>query len=153
MEVRKIEKWQDLTEPLVCYGVSQDELHKLENAITAKGDLVLRTFSTSWITGNTMDRLFILEDGKGICITQYDLEEFVTGNIYSYYRHATSEALSIMRDNPQETLSYVPYNLMIIESIVQSWQEPQSFAGDLWFEDGADALRQIFAHERGEFEW
>lgn len=153
MEVKKIEKWQDLADSLVCYGLPQDEIHKLEVAITEKDNLVLRTFSTSWITGNTMDRLFILESGKGICITQYDLEEFVTGNIYSYYRHATSEALTIMRDNPKETLSYVPYNLMIVEDIVNHWQEPQSFAGDLYFGNGADALRQIFAHERGEFEW
>lgn len=153
MEVKKIEKWQDLTEPLVSYGLSQDEIHKLESSITTNNSLVLRTFSTSWIEGNTMERLFILEKGKGICVTQYDLEEWITGNIYSYYRQATSEALSIMQGNPQETLSYVPYNLMIVEDIVNHWQEPQSFAGDLWFEDGADALRQILAHERGEFEW
>lgn len=153
MEVKKIEKWQDLTDPLICYGLSQDELHKLESSVQTNNSLVLRTFSTSWIEGNTMDRLFIIEQGKGICITQYSLEEYVTGNVYSYYRQATSEALAIMQADPLGTLLYVPYNLLIVENLAGHWQESQSFAGDLWFEDGADALRQLLAHERGMFEW
>lgn len=153
MEVKKIKNWKDLTEPLVSYGLSQNEIHKLESSIQTSNNLVLKTFSTSWIEGNTLERLFILKDGKGICITQYDLEEFVTGNIYNYYREATSQALAIMQADPLGTLLYVPHNLLIVEDIAQHWQEPQSFAGDLWFEDGADALRQILAHERGAFEW
>ena len=87
MERVKIESLRDLQDSKVCYGLSLTDLRLLERAIKEKrGTAFLSILKEE--TGDSFIRLFLMTDGKGVCLTSCNLDNWLHG-----WEHDTEQVM------------------------------------------------------------
>lgn len=79
MERVKIESLRDLQDGNICYGLDITDLRLLERAIKEKVSTVFMAKYRDYETDESFFRLFLLDKGKGICLCQYDLDDWLHG--------------------------------------------------------------------------
>lgn len=81
MKKTKIEKWQDLTNPEICYQMNEKNIQKLENALANPVHEVVRVLDAIQGVNNVpMIRNTFIVDGQGYSFLAYDLEEWHNKN-------------------------------------------------------------------------
>ena len=143
MKKIKIEKWQDLTNGEISYHLSDSELSTLENAVHNKTPYCfMLTHSVSKISSAPFDRLFLLKDGKGYCLTSSSIEDCFNYMITSDWNYANKRALRILDSNPMAAYSLIEYDFFTLNTILENWSKPLSING--WdFENGEEALEYM----------
>ena len=143
MEKIKIEKWQDLTNAEVSYHLSDNELSTLENAIHNKTEYCfMLTHSFSEISKTPLNRLFLLKNGKGYCLTPSSMEDCFNYMITSDWSYANERALGMLSSKPIAAYSLVEYDFFTLNIILENWNKPLSVNG--WdFENGEEALEYM----------
>lgn len=108
MERVKIESLRDLQDSNICYGLELADLRLLERAIKEKvGTAFLATLREEE-TGDEFIRLFLMTNGKGICLTSCDLDDWLHG-----WSHETEQ---VMRKVFRIGLSYAQAMQSLCES-------------------------------------
>lgn len=79
MEKVKIESLRDLQDSQVCYGLEVTDLRLLERAVKEKVGTSFIAKYRDYETDETFIRLFLLNKGKGICLCQCDLDDWLHG--------------------------------------------------------------------------
>ena len=79
MERIKIESLRDLQDSNICYGLEIADLRLLERAIKEKAGTVFMAKYRDYETDESFFRLFLLDKGKGICLCQCDLDDWLHG--------------------------------------------------------------------------
>ena len=143
MEKISINKWQDLTNPEVSYHLSDSELTTLENAIINKTECCfMLTHSVSKVSSAPFNRLFLIKDGQGYCLTPSSMDDCFNYRLTSSWNYANERALRILNSNPIAAYSFIAYDYYALEIILDCWNEPMSLNG--WeFENGEEALNYM----------
>lgn len=137
-----IKDWQDLTNPEVSYHLSDSELTKLENAIINGKSCFMLTHSVSRVSSAPVNRLFLLKDGKGYCLTPSSMEDCFRYMITSDWSYANERALRILNNNPIAAYNLINYDFSILNTILENWSTSLSING--WdFENGEEALKYM----------
>lgn len=79
MERVKIESLRDLQDSRVCYGLNLTDLRLLEHAIKEKRGTAFLSILKEEEAGDSFIRLFLMTNGKGVCLTSCDLDEWLNG--------------------------------------------------------------------------
>lgn len=79
MERVKIESLRDLQDSRVCYGLEIADLRLLERAVKEKVGTAFVARYRDYETDESYFRLFLLNKGKGICLCQCDLDDWLHG--------------------------------------------------------------------------
>lgn len=121
MERVKIESLRDLQDSKICYGLSLTDLRLLENAIKEKRGTAFFSALKEEETGDSFIRLFLMTDGKGICLTSCDLDDWLHG-----WGHETEqvmrEVFRIGLDNAQAMQSLCESgNYDVLDYYISNW--------------------------------
>ena len=142
MEKHVIKDWKDLTNPEVSYHLSDGELTELENAVLNKKDCFMLTHSVSKVSSAPFNRLFLLKNGQGYCLTPSSMEDCFRYMITSSWSYANKCALSMLNSNPTSAYNLIKYDFFILETILENWYN--SFSVNSWdFENGEEALEYM----------
>ena len=79
MKKVKIENLRDLQDSQVCYGLEITDLRLLERAIKEKVGTAFIAKYRDYETDETFIRLFLLNKGRGVCLCQCDLDDWLHG--------------------------------------------------------------------------
>ena len=143
MEKHAIKNWKDLTNPEISYHLSDGELTILENAIINKTEYCfMLTHSVSKVSSTPFNRLFLLKNGQGYCLTPSSMEDCFNYRLTSDWSYVNERALRILNSNPIASYSLVEYDFFILETILENWSEPLS-VNNWEFKNGEEALNYM----------
>lgn len=121
MERVKIESLRDLQDSRICYGLSLTDLRLLESAVKEKRGTAFFSVLKEEETGDSFIRLFLMTDGKGICLTSCNLDDWLHG-----WGHETEqvmrEVFRIGLDNAQAMQSLCESgNYDVLDYYINNW--------------------------------
>lgn len=121
MEKIKIENLRDLQDSRVCYGLSLTDLRLLEHAIKEKHGTAFLSILKEEETEESFIRLFLMTDGKGICLTSCDLDDWLHG-LGHETEQVMREVFRIGLDNAQAMQSLCESgNYDVLDYYISNW--------------------------------
>lgn len=142
----KIESLRDLLDSQASYGLEVTDLRLLERAVKEQVGITFITRYEDYETNESFFRMFLLNKGKGICLCQCDLDDWLRGWSRDTVT-ATVEAFRLALGFPNEMESLCESNNFdLVNYCLDNWTEPVSYQ-DRDFETGRTLFKTLLESE------